>query len=450
MSELIISGISLVFFIIGFFIGRTFNSRLSRMDNAELKRCIERSGRLEVVENHKNELLKEKEALEKKVVQKDNLIAEQQELIHNFENERIRITEQQKTTEEKLNFIAQAKDDFIAKSTTIFKGLASDILKNHSEAFKETNQGQILQILSPLENEIKNYQIAIKEFYKAQDEKQNFLHRAIDENLKMNQNLAKEAAELTTALQNKKIQGNWGEMVLERVLECAGLKEDREYSKQELYKNAENKRRYPDFVITLPQDRKVIIDSKISIENYKRWANENAPEQKKLFLTQHIQDIKRHIDELSNKEYQTLLKDNGLDFVIMFIPIEYAYYVALETDMSLNEYASQRKVALATASSLFPILKVVENLWRIDTSNKNNEAIIKTGEDMHKRVVAFLDAMQRIQNNLKNAQDSYNDAITKLNGNQGIIKSAIKLEELGIKHQRTIQDISKKLTEIEI
>jgi DNA recombination protein RmuC len=420
------------------------------MDNAELKRCIERSGRLEVVENHKNELLKEKEALEKKVVQKDNLIAEQQELIHNFENERIRITEQQKTTEEKLNFIAQAKDDFIAKSTTIFKGLASDILKNHSEAFKETNQGQILQILSPLENEIKNYQIAIKEFYKAQDEKQNFLHRAIDENLKMNQNLAKEAAELTTALQNKKIQGNWGEMVLERVLECAGLKEDREYSKQELYKNAENKRRYPDFVITLPQDRKVIIDSKISIENYKRWANENAPEQKKLFLTQHIQDIKRHIDELSNKEYQTLLKDNGLDFVIMFIPIEYAYYVALETDMSLNEYASQRKVALATASSLFPILKVVENLWRIDTSNKNNEAIIKTGEDMHKRVVAFLDAMQRIQNNLKNAQDSYNDAITKLNGNQGIIKSAIKLEELGIKHQRTIQDISKKLTEIEI
>jgi DNA recombination protein RmuC len=274
----------------------------------------------------------------------------------------------------------------LAESKIIFENAANDIIKKHSQDFKDINKSEISNIVTPLKDSIKTYQEAVASFTKEQNEKNNALGFAIKDVAKLNQRLADEASNLTTALQNKKIQGDWGEMILERVLEWAGLKEGVEYDKQSFFKNENNERQYPDFIIKLPKDRKVIIDSKMSVENYKRWTNETDEILKAQYLENHVKDIKKHIDELSAKEYQKLLKDEGLDFVIMFAPIEYAYFAALENDDSLNEYASRRKVAIATASSLFPILKVVENLWRIERSNKNTEEIIKTGEEMHKRV----------------------------------------------------------------
>jgi DNA recombination protein RmuC len=335
----------------------------------------------------------------------------------------------------------------LAESKIVFENAANEILKKQSENFKDENKSEIGNILAPLKETIKNYQEAVSSFNKEQREKNSALDYAIKDAAKLNQRLADEAANLTTALQNKKLQGSWGEMVLERVLEWAGLKEGVEYEKQSFFKNEDNERQYPDFIIKLPKERKVIIDSKMSIENYKRWTNEHDETLKAQFLENHIKDIKKHIDELSAKEYQKLLKDEGLDFVIMFVPIEYAYFAALEKDDSLNEYAGKRKVAVATASSLFPILKVVENLWRIERSNKNTEEIIKTGEEMHKRVDAFLSEMLKLESALSQSQKIYENAMTKLQGGQGIIKSAVKLEALGLKYQKSLKNNTQHDTE---
>ena len=339
--------------------------------------------------------------------------------------------------------IAQQKefvDSQLADSKIVFENAANELLKKHSQEFKDANKSEISNILNPLKDSIKIYQDAVSSFNKEQGEKSANLSAHLKTMQDLNSNLAKEAANLSTALQNKKIQGNWGEMVLERVLEWAGLQEGVEYEKQTFFKNENNERQYPDFIINLPKDRKVIIDSKMSIENYKKWANETDATLKDQYLSEHVKDIKKHIDELSAKEYQKLLKDQGLDFVILFTPIEYAYFAALEKDDTLNEYASKRKVAIATASSLFPILKVVENLWRIEKSNKNTEEIVKTGEEMHKRVEAFLAEMQKLGAEINQSQKVYESAMTKLTGGQGVIKSAAKLETLGLKHQKSLKD----------
>jgi DNA recombination protein RmuC len=328
----------------------------------------------------------------------------------------------------------------LTESKIVFENAANEILKKQSENFKDANKSEMGNILMPLKETIKNYQEAVASFNKEQREKNSALDYAIKDAAKLNQRLADEAANLATALQNKKLQGSWGEMVLERVLEWAGLKEGVEYEKQSFFKNDDNERQYPDFIIKLPKERKVIIDSKMSIENYKRWTNEADEALKTQFLENHIKDIKKHIDELSAKEYQKLLKEEGLDFVIMFVPIEYAYFAALEKDDSLNEYAGKRKVAIATASSLFPILKVVENLWRIERSNKNTEEIIKSGEEMHKRVDAFLAEMIKLESAISQSQKVYESAMTKLQGGQGIIKSAVKLEALGLKYQKSLKN----------
>jgi len=337
---------------------------------------------------------------------------------------------------EQKNFVEKQ----LAESKIVFENAANEILKKQSENFKDANKSEMENILTPLKDSIKFYQEAVTSFNKEQNEKNNVLDYAIKDAMKLNQRLADEAANLATALQNKKVQGNWGEMVLERVLEWAGLKEGVEYEKQSFFKSEDNERQYPDFIIKLPKERKVIIDSKMSIENYKRWANESDVLLKEQFLEQHLKDIKNHIDTLSGKEYQKLLKDEGLDFVIMFVPVEYAYFAALEKDDNLNEYASKRKVAIATASSLFPILKVVENLWRVERSNKNTEEIVKTGEEMHKRVDAFLSEMLKLGQELSQSQKIYEAAMTKLQGNQGVIKSAIKLETLGLKYQKSLKN----------
>jgi DNA recombination protein RmuC len=337
---------------------------------------------------------------------------------------------------EQKNFIEKQ----LAESKIVFENAANEILKKQSENFKDENKSEMGNIIAPLKETIKNYQEAIASFNKTQDEKNSALDYAIKDVAKLNRRLADEASNLSTALQNKKVQGNWGEMVLERVLEWAGLKEGVEYTKQSFFKNENNERQYPDFIIKLPKERKVVIDSKMSIENYKKWANETDGEAKERFLEAHAKDVKKHIDELSAKEYQNLLKEESLDFVIMFVPIEYAYFAALEKDDTLNEYASKRKVAIATASSLFPILKVVENLWRIERSDKNTEEIIKTGEEMHKRVDAFLTEMQKLGSELSQSQKVYESAMTKLQGGQGLIKSAVKLESLGLKYQKSLKN----------
>ncbi|MDR3244466.1 MAG: DNA recombination protein RmuC [Elusimicrobiota bacterium] len=432
-------------FLLGGLIGfaATFFSLRKRsgiLKDDQITQYIEKAGKLDsVLESHQN-LLSEIGELKTKLDEKDNAAQQLKETLHSYQIKEASYSEREKTIAEKYDFLVQEKEKLLTESKTVFESIAANIIEKHSKNFKEANQTELSHILNPLKDSMKNYQETITAFNKEQNEKTNALDNAIKRNFELNQNLAKEASDLTTALQNKKVQGNWGEMVLERVLEWAGLEEGREYEKQVFFKNQDNERQYPDFIIKLPKDRKVIIDSKMSIENYKRWANETDETLKKEYLQQHVKDIRKHIEELADKEYQKLIRNEGLDFVIMFIPIEYAYFAALSVDNDLIEFAGKRKIAIATASSLFPILKVVEGLWRIERSNKNNEEIIKAGEEMHKRVEAFLEDMESLGDIIKKTNNSYDKAMTRLIGGQGIIKSAAKLERFGIRHQKSLKN----------
>ena len=234
------------------------------------------------------------------------------------------------------------------------------------------------------------------------------------------------------------MQGNWGEMILENVLTSAGLAEGKDYEKQAFLRGEDNSRNYPDFLIHLPQGRTVVIDSKMSLVNYKNWAVATDEAEKDRFLKAHVKDVRAHIDELAAKEYQNLLKDRGLDFVFMFIPIEYAYFAALQADPQLNEYARQKGVSVVTASNLFAVMQVVENLWRMERTNKNMDKILALGAEMHQRVSRFVTRMEDINTKLQATRKSYDDAMTSLTGNVGIIKSAVKLEEMQIKHARSL------------
>ena len=314
------------------------------------------------------------------------------------------------------------------------KTMAADALKEQRTELINKNT----DLYAPLKHKLDEFTKQIGDLRNESTSRHGDLKHALEQTRQMNDALAKEAKDLTEALKNPKMQGNWGEMILENVLTSAGLAEGKDYEKQAFLRGEDNSRNYPDFLIHLPQGRTVVIDSKMSLVNYKNWAVATDEAEKDRFLKAHVKDVRAHIDELAAKEYQNLLKDRGLDFVFMFIPIEYAYFAALQADPQLNEYARQKGVSVVTASNLFAVMQVVENLWRMERTNKNMDKILALGAEMHQRVSRFVTRMEDINTKLQATRKSYDDAMTSLTGNVGIIKSAVKLEEMQIKHARSL------------
>lgn len=215
-----------------------------------------------------------------------------------------------------------------------------------------------------------------------------------------NDNLAKEAQDLTTALKgNKKLQGNWGEIQLENLLDITGLKEGIDYIRQETVVNEDGKIHRPDIVVNLPNGRKVIVDSKVSLNNYSEYISRDNEEEKKNYIKLYIDDLKNHIKELSSKEYYKDLKQQSisLDYVFMFVPLERAYIDAVDYDKSIYRFAFDNRIAIVTPSSLMPILKTIEYLWSIEKQNKNVEEIVKLAETIYKKIVLFKEDMEGIK-----------------------------------------------------
>ena len=257
----------------------------------------------------------------------------------------------------------------------------------------------------------------------------------------LNKNLSKDAQGLTDALRgNKKLQGNWGEFQLERVLEISGLQKDINYTTQENFKDGEDKNRRPDVIIYMPDDRNIIVDSKVSLNDYMDYANcDGSLEEKEHLLSRHVDCIKRHINGLSSKEYQKLLKERSLDYVIIFIPIESAYIDAVKYDSSLYDFAYRHGVVIATPSSLLPILRTVENLWRLEKQNRNVQEIAAVGGLLFDKIANFSEDLKKIGSSLEASRKSYDAAVTKLTEGRGnALTLANRLKELGAK---TVKEI---------
>ena len=319
-----------------------------------------------------------------------------------------------------------------------FKNISHEILKEQKKDFGEAQKLTFDAHITPLKSEIQSFKTQIAEMNKEHLVGRTSLSEQLKQFEKMNLSLQKEAAELANALKgNKKLQGNWGEIQLEKLFEITGLKENINYQKQESSQTDEG-RKIPDYILTLPDNRQVIIDAKVSLNHYMQYINTEDPDEKEQSLRQYIADIRNHIKRLSSKEYAKLLQAQSLDFVFMFMPLEHAYIEALQCEPRLYENAYQNNVAITTPSSLLPVLRTIELLWKIEKRHKNVERIADLGGQLYDKLVNFSESMVNMGTHLGRAQQAYDEALKRLKDGRGnAIQTAEKLRELGANTSKT-------------
>ena len=321
-----------------------------------------------------------------------------------------------------------------------FENISNKVLKVQKEDFSKVQQENLNTILNPFKTEILNFKSLIEKTNEVNREDKGFLKKHLDDLKNMNENLSKNADDLVNALKgNSKIQGDWGERQLKSILDMAGFEQGIDYQMQFNLKGENGENLRPDCIISLPDGKKLIIDSKVSISNYVDFIKTDNPDMQKKFLEQHLSSIKKHISELSNKEYQKFLKDNSLDFVFMFIPNEHAYIEALKADNSIYDVAYKNNIAITTPSSILPILRTVKNLWNIEKQNQNAGKIAEKAGLLYDKLVGFISNMEGIDKGLSNAKKSYDEAFKQLSTGRGnAISLAESMRELGAKTNKKI------------
>lgn len=368
----------------------------------------------------------EKDDAEKRLLQENINIAER-----NLAAETAASAEREQGLQEKITYLEKIKEDL----TLRFKDISSEIIKAQHETFSLEQKNTLSAVMTPFADELKAFKTEVVAAREESIKNKSSLDTELNNLKTLNLTLSQDAQNLAEALKGgKKQQGNWGECQLSRILEISGLKKGVDYETQETYLNEDKKMLRPDVIIHLPDSRDIIIDSKVSLNDYLEAIKcEDEIAQNKALL-KNVAAIKAHIDELSAKEYQKLIKENNtLNFVIMFIPVESAYIAALETDKEIYDYAYKKNVILATPLSLLPTLRTIENLWRIDKQNQNAAIIAELGGKIYDKLVAFIDDMNGVERGLSQANRAYKNAMTKLSGRGGAISSAEKMKQLGAK-----------------
>ncbi len=343
---------------------------------------------------------------------------------------------QQRYTEEKIQYIEQSKNDMAIK----FRDISNEILRMQSTQINEVQKNNLNALLAPFREQLQSFKEEVSKANTENIKNKSSFDEQFKSLLQLNQALSNDAQNLTNALRgSKKMQGDWGEVELNRILEISGLQRNIDFFTQENFKNEENQNMRPDVVVRLPNNRSVIVDSKVSMNDYIDYVNSEDENQKAQYLQKHIQCIKAHIDELSAKEYQKLLKEESLDYVVIFIPIESAFAAAIKEDSTLYDYAYKKNIALTTPSSLLPILRTVENLWQIENRNKYVQKIAEVGGYLYDKLANFVDDMQKIDKSLTGARQTYEQAISKLaNGKGNALSLATRLKEYGAKANKII------------
>lgn len=342
----------------------------------------------------------------------------------------------QRYTEEKIKFIEQSKNDMAIK----FRDISSEIIRLQSSQINEAQKNNLSALLNPFREQLQSFKEEVNKANTESIKNKSSFDEQFKNLLQLNQALSSDAQNLTNALRgSKKMQGDWGEVELNRILEISGLQRNIDFYTQENFKNENNQNLRPDVVVKLPNNRSVIVDSKVSMNDYINYVNTEDEQQKLQHLQKHIQCIKNHIDELSAKEYQKLLKEEALDYVVIFIPIESAFAAAIKEDSTLYDYAYKKNIALTTPSSLLPILRTVENLWQIENRNKYVQKIAEVGGSLYDKLANFVEDMQKIDKSLAGARQNYDMAISKLaNGKGNALSLATRLKDYGAKANKHI------------
>ncbi len=338
------------------------------------------------------------------------------------------------------------------KLQAAFKNLANEILEEKTQKFTEQNKTKLEEILKPLGEKITNFEKKVDEAYHKESNERFSLVNEIKRLAELNQQISQEASNLTHALKGQaKTQGNWGEIILESILEKSGLEKDREYFVQQSFTNEEGRRLQPDVVVKYPGERSVIIDSKVSLNAYERFASSDIKEEQDAALKEHLQAIRNHINDLSSKNYQDIYQIKSLDFVMMFLPIEPAYMLAVQNDPNLWNFAYERRILLISPTNLIASLKMIANLWRVEYQNKNAIEIARQSGELYDKFKGFVDDLQDIGNRIDASKNSFDGAMNKLTTGRGnLIRRAEKLKELGVKSEKKLsQNLLDKAAEDE-
>jgi DNA recombination protein RmuC len=342
--------------------------------------------------------------------------------------------------QEKLSTQKEEVEQLQQKFTTEFKNLANEILEDKSKRFTEQNKVNINEILNPLSEKIKNFEKKVEDVYLNDTKERAGLSEQIKMLHELNQQMSKDANNLTNALKGEtKTQGNWGEYILERVLERSGLVKGQEYSVQESITDEEGKRLQPDVIIYLPENKCIIIDSKVSLVGYERYCSAEDESIKISALKEHILSIKKHIINLSSKNYQNLYGITSLNFVLLFMPIEPAFSLAVQNEMGLFDEAFERKIVIVSPSTLLATLLTIASIWRKENQNRNALEIARQSGALYDKFQSMLADLLEVGKKLHSIQDNYEDVIKKLSSGKGnLITSVEKIKKLGAKTTKSL------------
>lgn len=346
------------------------------------------------------------------------------------------LTNQRRFYDEKIKDITEGNDNLILK----FKDISAEVLKNQALSFDERQRMTLESIVNPFKNEISDFKTKIDAVHKDSIVGRTSLDSQLRNLMDLNRNLSKEAQNLTEALKGrKKLQGDWGELQLARILEMSGLQEGVAYRMQVNLKDENGSNLRPDCIVYMPSDRKVIIDSKVSLNDYVEYINAENEEEKNKYLESYIKCLRKHVDELANKNYQSLIRDNSLDYVMMFVPVESAYIEAVKKDINLFDYAYKNKVAIATPSSLMPLLKLVESMWRVDKQSRSALQMAQTASSLYDKIANFSEDMRKVGDSLDRASSFYDEALKKLSSGRGnVLSLAQRMIDLGATSNKKI------------
>ncbi|WP_372737746.1 DNA recombination protein RmuC [Neptunomonas sp.] len=346
-----------------------------------------------------------------------------------------RLHADRESAEEKLTLLAEARDQLKQE----FQNLANQIFDEKSQRFSESSRKEMGMLLTPLRDQIGDFKRRVEDVYDREAKDRRALHTEISQLKRLNVQMSQDAINLTQALKGEsKTQGNWGEIVLERVLEESGLRKGHEYEVQVSLKD-QQQRYQPDVIVHLPDGKDVIIDSKVSLTAYEQYCSSDDAQFRLQQRKAHAVSLQNHIRGLGDKAYQKLEGVRSLDFVLMFVPIEGAFLLALEHDPELFRFAFERNIMLVSPTTLLVTLRTIQNIWRYEHQSQNAQEIAKRGADLYDKFVGFIESLEDVGKHLSRAQQAYDLSFSRLSSGRGnLIQQAVALNELGVSGKKVL------------
>ncbi|MFN8154465.1 MAG: DNA recombination protein RmuC [Bacteroidia bacterium] len=434
----------LVFLLTGVLLGGlavwlVLKSKLSALQSVDPQRIVQAERDLAVAKQ-------QGEDLRLQVLKSESELEKSRDALSKAMSETAATQAQAKATQQRLEEHHRELETLRQQMKEQFSAIAADVVLKNAARIQEEHKEKLDDILSPLREKIEKFETQVRQTHEERIREHQSLREQLGQLQTLNKSIGDEARNLVTALKGQaKTQGNWGEMILEKILERSGLVKGREYFIQTSLQTEDGRRLQPDVIISLPEGRSLVVDSKVSLVAYERYCNEEDETARALALREHLTSVRKHIRDLSGKNYQSLYQINTLDFVLLFIPVEPAFALAVEQDQELFNEAFERNIVLVTTSTLLATLRTIASIWRLEYQNKNAMEIARQSGDLYDKFVALVDDMITVGKKMQDAQGAYESTMNKLHLGRGNLISRVEnLKKLGLK---TSKQINQKLLE---